>query len=127
MDEYNPDQTDLDSDGVGNVFDYVARWKFDQTGGAVADDETGNNNGAINGAIWTSGIAGGGALAFDGTAANSVTVPGIDSKMNLGTGDFSIAIWHKFPTVAVNPCRQAPYPEAIGLISSGPLTGQIMS
>lgn len=43
----------------------VAYWKFDEGTGIIAHDETGNHDGTIVGALWTSGINGTG-LLFDG-------------------------------------------------------------
>ena len=43
----------------------VAHWKFDEGEGNTATDSAGNNDGTIQGAIWTTGQADG-ALSFDG-------------------------------------------------------------
>lgn len=46
--------------------DLQAFYNFDEGSGVIATDSSGNgNNGAINGAIWTTGISGS-ALSFDG-------------------------------------------------------------
>jgi len=56
----------------------VGEWKFDENSGTIAHDTSGNNNdGAIHGAIWTSGVNGS-ALSFDG-ASNYVDVPNSNS------------------------------------------------
>jgi hypothetical protein len=102
---YNPDQTDTDGDGWGDVCDIcplsdgcnfpnvISYWKFDENEGDIVYDVTSNeNDGAINGASWTSGKAAG-ALSFDGN--DDYVNCGKDTTLDLGTGDFSICAWVK--------------------------------
>lgn len=100
MHEYNPDQVDTDTDGVGNVCDYIAYWKLDDGSGTVAADETRNHDGTlVGGTSWATGIAGSGGLLFDGVD-DGVTANGV---LDNWAGDFSLSIWLNFPTGAVNP------------------------
>src|SRR3989344_5147390 len=51
----------------------VGYWKLDETSGTTATDSAGTNNGAVTGAIWTTGKLNN-ALSFNGTS-NYVSVP----------------------------------------------------
>ncbi len=66
----------------------VAQWKFDEGGGTVACDSSGNGNHGtlVNGPVWTTGVTGS-ALSFDGV--NDYV------KANSGarTGPFSVSLW----------------------------------
>jgi hypothetical protein len=52
----------------------VSYWKFDEGSGMIVSDSADRNDGAINGAVWATGIKGGG-LSFDGD--DSVEIPGL--------------------------------------------------
>ena len=63
-------------------------WKFDDGNGTIVRDSTDGNDGAVNGAIWTNGIKGGG-LSFDGD--DFVEIPGlIGQPVNI-----TISVWAK--------------------------------
>lgn len=64
----------------------VGYWKFNGN----ADDETGANNGSVNGAVLTDGRFGSG-YSFDGTN-DYVVVEGTGSDLNI-TDTFSISVW----------------------------------
>ncbi len=69
----------------------VGYWNFDETGGTVAIDSSGNgNNAAISGAVRVPGI-GSGALEF--TGAGMVELPA--SVFASVSGQITIAFWHK--------------------------------
>ena len=73
----------------------VGHWKFDEDGGTSAADASGNgNHGAISGATWTTGKAGG-ALQFDG--GDDYVGVGNGPSLNLA-GLITIAAWVK-PTI----------------------------
>ena len=77
------------SEPAGPSLGLVGHWKFDEDGGAIAFDETGNGlDGAINGAQVTEGRLGG-ALLFD-EIDDHVSVPDFD----YGT-DYTVAFWLK--------------------------------
>jgi len=73
----------------------VGYWSLDDGAGTNAVDNTGNANvGALNGdPQWTDGISGK-CLDFDGTG-DYVSVPD-DTKLNFGTGSFSVSYWLNF-------------------------------
>ena len=66
----------------------VARWTFDETGGAVAADAIGSLDGTIHGATPVVDGFDGGAFRFDGT--DDVTVPG---GANLRSPDMVVSMW----------------------------------
>ena len=66
----------------------VSYWTFDDGAGEVAHDAFGNNNGAVQGAEWTSGQIGG-ALEFDETGRVNC---GHDSSLDM-TGGMTICLW----------------------------------
>ena len=69
----------------------VAYWKFDEGGGSVAYDSSGNNHGTIYGAIWTSG-QNSGALSFDGV--NDYVEVSDDPSLDI-TNEITIGAWVK--------------------------------
>jgi hypothetical protein len=76
----------------------IAHYSFDEGGGAIAGDTSGNNNyGTLqNGATWTTGKIGG-AISFDGTDDYVSVIP--NSLFDFGTSqDFSISVWFKTST-----------------------------
>jgi Concanavalin A-like lectin/glucanases superfamily len=98
--EYNPDQADLDNDGSGNVCDYMSYWKMDDGSGSIAVDEAESNNITLSGGTtWSTGINGSGGLVFDGANVAARA----DNILDNWNKDFSISIWLKFPTGAINP------------------------
>ncbi|HOI97227.1 MAG TPA: LamG domain-containing protein [Candidatus Pacearchaeota archaeon] len=70
----------------------VGYWSFDEGGGTIARDASGNNNhGTLtNGPKWTQGKSGG-ALQFDGK--DDYVDCGNNSSLNFGTGDFTAEYW----------------------------------
>ncbi|MDR4509349.1 MAG: FG-GAP-like repeat-containing protein [Candidatus Brocadiaceae bacterium] len=74
--------------------DLQAQYEFNEGSGPEATDSTGNgNDGAINGAAWSSGISGAG-LSFDGVDDS------VDFPTNLGiTGELTVSAW-VYPTAA---------------------------
>ena len=84
-----------------NYAKIVGVWLFDEAGGKVVNDASGNGHeGQIVGAVkWGKGKFGA-ALAFDG---GNVTIPHHDS-MNLI--QFTITAWIKVPKI-VNPSKYA--------------------
>jgi chitodextrinase len=72
----------------------VGYWNFDEGGGTIVNDSSGNGNtGTINGASWTGGKVGSGSLDFDGT--NYISVANTPSlQIN---GDITMCAW-VYPT-----------------------------
>jgi uncharacterized protein (TIGR03790 family) len=65
----------------------IGYWNFDEGSGTVANDTSGSGyNGAVNGAVWTTGLING-ALAFNGGTAYVVT-----PNIALGSA-FSVSAW----------------------------------
>ncbi len=81
----------------GDDFREAAWWKFDEGGGTVIADASGNHlNGTVLGGSWASGIRGG-ALRFDGTGHR---VSGLDTSQILPRQDMprTLAAWVKTET-----------------------------
>ncbi len=75
----------------------VGYWNFDEGSGTVANDSSGNGNtGTINGATWTTGKVGSGALSFDGTS--SYVSLGSSASLSGITYPYSISLWFKSST-----------------------------
>jgi hypothetical protein len=77
----------------------VAEYNFDEISGTTAYDKSGNNNHGVLGTgnsapTWGYGKIGG-ALKFDG--ANDYLAAGTSPNFDLGTGNFTIGWWMKFP------------------------------
>jgi hypothetical protein len=70
----------------------VAYWKFNEGYGTTAYDSAGNNNGTINGAIWTNEGKFGKGLSFDGV--DDYTQVSYSSELNL-TEAVSVSAWFK--------------------------------
>jgi hypothetical protein len=70
-------------------------WQFEEGGGDIVRDSTGNRDGTVHGAQWTIGRVGGG-LAFDGID-DYVALP-YNDPVWLPRGDFTIAFWVYFNT-----------------------------
>jgi len=71
-----------------NPLGLIGFWKFDEGGGSVANDSSGNgNSGTISGTTWTTGKFGN-ALNFNGSSGNYVNVSVI--KPN---GTYSVSAW----------------------------------
>jgi hypothetical protein len=68
----------------------LSHWKFDEGEGKTAYDSAGDNDGAIYGAQWTTGIIDG-ALDFDGQG-DYVNCGDID-ELEFGGKNFSISFW----------------------------------
>ena len=81
-----------DSDCVVGTFptDYVSYWKFDETSGTTASDETGNNHGTLNGATFVN----------DGGRGRVVNFDGVDDYVNLGSDSSLDNIWNGGGTIA---------------------------
>jgi uncharacterized delta-60 repeat protein len=91
---------DVDFTFSTNVFpsaDALSYWNFDEGSGITVDDYTGNNDGTVNSAEWTTGKFGGG-LSFSSGKYVSVGDP-VDGSLDLGTGSFTLEAWIKAPTV----------------------------
>jgi hypothetical protein len=70
----------------------VSYWKFEESGGTIAFDSVGSNNGTlVNGPVWTTGIVGG-ALSFDGVD-DHVDVPTSPSLDFRGTDKLTVVAW----------------------------------
>lgn len=82
----------------------LAHWKFDETNGTIAVDETGNAyDGILNGGTtWVDGKVGSGALEFDGSSAYMTT--GLDQDLNAWT----IACWVKSPNAPAASAASGP-------------------
>jgi hypothetical protein len=88
----------------------VGYWKFDEGAGTIASDSSGNNNnGTINGAVWTEGRISRG-VQFDGID-DYVQVPD-STSLNIANDEISIAAWVKMLGDGTNNgvvvCKQAP-------------------
>ncbi len=102
----------------------VGHWAFDEGSGTVANDTSGNgNNGTINGATWTAGKVGSGALQFDGSndyvqLANAINF----------TATTTVALWlnPSGTSTFVSPVISAAYNNnAFGLNFGGNSNGRI--
>ncbi len=69
----------------------VSRWKFDEGEGDTAYDSVGSNDGAVSGAVWTTGKFGG-ALSFNGVS-NFVQLGTPENLTNLPLDDFTVSAW----------------------------------
>jgi polygalacturonase len=94
--------TNINSVNAQNSYDQflIGHWKFDETTGTTAVDETGNNNGTINTAHVTLGVEGvtGTAYSFDGTDDNLAPVNMGDGYIAAefeGNKDLTWAYWAK--------------------------------
>ncbi|HYG22531.1 MAG TPA: LamG-like jellyroll fold domain-containing protein [Verrucomicrobiae bacterium] len=75
--------------------DLIARWKFDENGGSLAADASGNNNNGIlvNGPTWFApGKFGTAALTFNSANLRSVTIPH-SSSLNNPTKAITLSAW----------------------------------
>jgi len=84
---YNPAQIDGGELPAGTV----SSWRFDDPTGAIAEDDTGANDGTITGAVHTVGISGK-ALQLDGTVGQYVQV---DSVVGFPMTAITVAFWMK--------------------------------
>ncbi|HEX8116044.1 MAG TPA: LamG domain-containing protein, partial [Pyrinomonadaceae bacterium] len=73
----------------------VAQWKLDENNGTVARDATGGgNDGTLQqGAAWSNGKVGAGALSFNG-AGGYMSVPNNPNLANI-TNNFTVTFWAK--------------------------------
>lgn len=70
----------------------IANWKLDELSGTVINDATGNgSNGTNQGAAWTMGLTGAGALNFNGTD-NSVSISSSTALTSV-TNNFTLSFW----------------------------------
>jgi methionine-rich copper-binding protein CopC len=95
-----------------------AYYPFDEGNGTVANDSSGNgNNGAINGATWTTGKSEGG-LSFDGI--NDYVDLG--DPLSLQPGNVSVSAW--FKTTATNGVivRKRAYGYGLDIVGSGKIS-----
>ena len=84
QEEYNRSKPD---DSISNQ---IGHWQFDEGTGSIAFDSINGNNGAINGATWTTGKDESG-LNFDGTQQDYVNIP-YDNSIALNH-NYSVAFW----------------------------------
>src|SRR3989344_2805924 len=75
----------------------IAHYTFDEGSGTTAGDSAGSNTGTINGATWTRGKVGSGALQFDGVDDYILIPAGSSLDQN---GEMSVAAWVRPTTVA---------------------------
>ena len=77
----------------------IAHWKFDEGGGALASDSSGNNHtGTLSGGTtWVAGRSGG-ALGFDGVD-DRVEVPHSPNLSFTSAQSFTLAAWINVPSV----------------------------
>jgi hypothetical protein len=80
-------------------FSAVGWWKFDESGGSIAYDSAGNNDGTIYGATRTTGKING-ALNFDG--ADDYVDCGNDASLDPGSGPFAVSAWIKTSVTNTN-------------------------
>lgn len=75
----------------------VGYWKFDETSGNTAYDDSGNNytGTLINGPVWTNGKIGN-ALQFNGINQNVDC--GTSAGLDMGVQDFTVSAWVKMGT-----------------------------
>jgi hypothetical protein len=105
--------------------DLVGAWGFDESGGSVVSDSSGNgNDGTITGAVRTSGGMYGGGIAFDGQD-DFITVPDSNS-LDVGDG-VTVEGWVR-PNIVTGSWRalalkESPSGEAWGAFAAGGTTG----
>jgi len=88
--------------GAGPPEGLVSYWSFNESGGNVAADSIGPNDGYVSGAAWAPGQAGS-ALSFDGE--DDHVDCGNDSSLNITT-EITIAAWINTRTLSAPNPRQ---------------------
>jgi hypothetical protein len=79
----------------------IAHWRFDENGGATAQDSAGTFHGTLGGgAMFVGGGISGNALSLDQASASLVNIG--TSFPGFTEGDFSIALWIKTTTTALD-------------------------
>ena len=95
-----------------------ALYTFNEGGGAIANDSSGNgNHGAINGAAWTTGISGG-ALSLDGV--NDYVDLG--NPANLQPGTVSLSVWFKTTATGGRIIRKRTYGYGLDVLPTGKIS-----
>jgi hypothetical protein len=69
----------------------VALYHFDEGSGTTAGDSSGNNDGTIYGATWSTGKIGTHSLFFNGI--DNYVGMGDNPNLDMGTSDFTLAAW----------------------------------
>src|SRR5262245_25547352 len=87
-------------DDAGSPTALVAHFPLDEGTGTVAHDAVSGLEGALKGAAaWQPGIIAG-ALEFDGVTGHVDL--GVHELFDFGPGDFSIALWLRYPSSAMS-------------------------
>jgi hypothetical protein len=95
-----------------------ALYTFNEGGGAIANDSSGNgNHGTINGATWTTGISGG-ALSLDGF--NDYVDLG--NPANLQPGTVSLSVWFKTTATGGRIIRKRTYGYGLDVLPTGKIS-----
>ena len=78
----------------------AVHWRFDEGAGTTINDFSGNGNAGTLDGTWSRGHYGG-AVKFSAAATQEITVAS-SASLNMGTDDFSVAIWAKVDAAAAS-------------------------